>query len=386
VPSSTSSSENAYPAPKTEFFDPEHVERPIPALPWRVVTLCVVAASALLTAGWEIYWRGKEFVAGDFKNTPALWAEQRRKATGDATVLIGSSRTLFDVDLDIWEEIAGVRPIQLALEGTSPRIFLKDLAEDENFHGMLIVGVTNVLFFTQEGGLREEVLKYARDETPSQRADHLMSIPLDRVFAFLDEQTRPKRQMNLAPLPLREGMKPRFNPRKLMILDRDRNSEMWSRVVNDEIFREEAKGQWLIALSQGAPPPGPDGAPPPGMPDEAINAIISGVKANIDKIRARGGDVVFIQPPVAGPFAEAEQAGFPRERFWDRLLAGTDSAGVSFYDHPEMQNYDLPEWSHLSPPDAERYSRALVPLVYQALEQKKDARGAGRPPAQKAAQ
>jgi len=376
VPSSTSSSENAYPAPKTDFFDPEHVERPVPSSPWRMVTFAIIIASLALTIGWEIYWRGKEFIPGDFKNTPALWAEARRHATGDATVLIGSSRTLFDVDLDIWEEIAGVRPIQLALEGTSPRIFLKDLAEDQSFHGTLIVGVTNVLFFTQEGGLREEVLKYMRDETPSQRADHLMSLPLDRTFAFLDEQTRPKRQMNLAPLPLREGMKPRFNPRKLMILDRDRNSEMWSRVVNDEKFREEAKGQWLIALSQNAPPPGPNGEPPPPMPDEAINAIINSVKTNVDKIRARGGEVVFIQPPVDGPFAAAEQGGFPRERFWDRLLLGTDSAGVSFYDHEEMRNYYLPEWSHLSPPDAKKYSRALVPYVYEALEEKIAARAA----------
>lgn len=371
MPSSTSSSENAYPAPKTDFFDPEHVDRPVPPLPWRAVSLAVVAATMLLTVGWEFYWRTKEMIPGDFKNTPALWAEQRRKATDDATVLIGSSRTLFDVDLDIWEEIAGVRPIQLALEGTSPRIFLKDLAKDESFHGTLIVGVTNVLFFTQEGGLREAVLKYARDETPSQRADHLMSIPLERVFAFIDEQSRPKRQMTIAPLPLREGMKPRFDPRKLMILDRDRNSEMWSRVVNDATYREEAKGQWLIALARGAPPPGPDGAPPPGMPDEAINAIISEVKASVDAIRARGGDVAFIQPPVAGPFAEAEKAGFPRKRFWDRLLIATDSAGVSFQDHPEMQQYELPEWSHLSPTDAERFTRALTPILYDAIENKK---------------
>ncbi|MEK7265428.1 MAG: hypothetical protein AAB227_04935, partial [Pseudomonadota bacterium] len=330
MPSSISSSENAYPAPKTDFFDPEHVDRPVPPLPWLAVTLAVLVATVLLTTGWEYYWRGKEFVANDFKNNSPLWAEQRRKATGDATVLIGSSRTLFDVDLDIFEEISGVRPVQLALEGTSPRIFLQDLADDEKFHGTLIVGVTVGLFFRQEGGLRDEVLAYTRNETLSERADHQLSIPLERVFAFIDEQTRPKRQMRLAPLPLREGMKPRFDPRKLSVSGTDRNTQMWSRVVNDEAYRKEAQGQWLIGLSNNAPPPGPNGAPPAGMPDEAINAIIGSVKANIDKIRARGGEVVFIQPPVDGPFAKAEQGGFPRERFWDPLLAATDSAGVTF--------------------------------------------------------
>jgi hypothetical protein len=48
-------SDNAYPAPKTEFFDPEHVDRPVPSLPWRVVALAVIAATAALTAGWEYY-------------------------------------------------------------------------------------------------------------------------------------------------------------------------------------------------------------------------------------------------------------------------------------------------------------------------------------------
>lgn len=369
MPSSISSSESAYPAPKTEFFDPEHVDRPVPPLPWRAVTLAVLVATCFLTAGWEVYWRGKELTAGDFKNTAAFWAEERRKATGDATVIIGSSRALFDVDLDIWEEIAGVRPVQLAMEGTSPRIFLKDIANDESFRGTLIVGVTTVLFFTQEGGLRESVLAYTRDETPSQRADHLLSIPLERVFAFIDEQSRPKRQMAIARLPLREGMKPRFDPRKLSIMDEDRNTEMWSRLINDEAYRKEAQDQWMLLL-RPAPAPGANAGPPPPMPDDAINAVISEVKASVDAIRARGGEVVFIQPPVGGPFGEVERAAFPRERFWDRLLAATDSAGVSFYDHPEMQNYNLPEWSHLAPPDAKRYSRALVPLVYEALEKK----------------
>lgn len=372
MPSSTSSSENPYPAPKTAFFDPEHVDRPIPDQPWRAIFFAVLAATVALTIGWEIYWRSKEMIAGDFKNTSALWAQERRKATGDATVLIGSSRTLFDVDLDIWEEISGVRPVQL--EGTSPRIFLKDFANDEKFHGTLVVGVSAFLFFTQEGGFREEVLAYTRDESPSQRADHELSKILERYFAFIEEQTRPKRQMILAPLPLRDGMKPRFDPRKLEILDDDRNAEMWSRVVDDKVYREEARGQWLLAFDLFGPPPGPNREPPPPMPDEAIDAIISEVKANIDAIRARGGEVVFIQPPVAGPFAEVEEGGFPRERFWDRMIANTGSVGVTFFDHEEMRNYYLPEWSHLAPPEAKRFTRALVPIVCAEIDQKKGER------------
>jgi hypothetical protein len=365
------------PAHPLSFFDPEHVERPTPARPWLAMLLVSLAVTAALTAGYEIYWRGKMFRPGDIENSSALWAQERRKATGDATVIIGSSRIFFDVDLDVWEEAAGVRPVQLALEGTSPRIFLKDLAEDEDFRGLVIVGVTSMVFFTQDGGLRAEVLDYTRDQSPSQRIDHWLSMYLDDAFAFMSEQTRPKRQMQLAPLPLRDGMKPLFSPRKLSISARDRNTEMWARVAEDERYRKEATDQWLLAFRLFAPPPGPNGEPPPPMPDEAINAVIAEVKANADKIRARGGDVAFVQSPYDGGFMPIEEQGFPRARFWDRLLAGTDSAGVTFLDHPELQGYVLPEWSHLEASEAERYTRALVPIFYNLLEEKNAERSAG---------
>ena len=58
-----------------------------------------------------------------YRNSNGAWAEQRRRidtGEGGKTVLIGSSRVMFDVQLPVWERIAGERPIQLAIEGTSP--------------------------------------------------------------------------------------------------------------------------------------------------------------------------------------------------------------------------------------------------------------------------
>ncbi|MBY0421485.1 MAG: hypothetical protein K2Q06_04215 [Parvularculaceae bacterium] len=359
---------------KLEFFDPEHVDRPVPARPWGAILLGAIAATALLTAGWEVFWRGKGLEPGDFNNTNGLWAEARRHATGDATVMIGSSRILFDVNLDAWEQVSGIRPVQLALEGTSPRIFLKDLADDPSFKGLVIVGVTAPLFFTSDGGLRAEALRYAREETIAQRFDQKLMMPLERVFAFIDEQSRPKRQISIWPLPLREGMKPRFDPRKLESLDADRGARMWSRVETDPAYREEARNQWLIGFQRLAPPPGPDGKPM-AMPDAAIDAVIAEVKANVDKIRARGGDVAFVRFPYAGPWAAVEDNGFPRARFWDRLIRETDSLGIAWQDHPELQGYDLPEWSHLSAREAERYTRALAPIFYREYAARRAASG-----------
>ena len=352
---------------KLSFFDAEHVTRETPAKPWRLLAGATVAAAALLTAGYEIYWRSKGLEAGDYNNTKALWSEARGNATGDATVIIGSSRIFFGADLDVWEELSGVRPVQLALEGTSPRIFLKDLADDEAFRGTIVVGVTTPLFFATDGGLRASVLGYRRDETPAQRADHAMTKLLERHFGFIDEQARPKRQVAIWPFPLREGMQARFDPRKLSVSGPDRDTRLWRRVEEDERYRKEATDQWAIGIERNAPPPGPDGKRPQ-MPDAAINAVIAEVKANVDKIRARGGDVVFIRMPYGGGYAPVEDMGFPRDRFWDCLVKETDSVGVSWHDYPALQGYELPEWSHLSASEATRFTRALVPIVYAEIE------------------
>lgn len=352
---------------RLSFFDPEHVERLTPGLPWRAILAAAAVATAVLTAGWEAFWRAKGMEAGDYKNTEALWAEARRSVGPRSTVIIGSSRIFFGVDLDVWEEAAGVRPIQLALEGTSPRIFLKDLAEDESFKGLVVVGVTVPLFFSSDGGLRASALEYFKNETPSQRADHAISKQLEKALAFIDEQTRPKRQVEMWPLPLREGMRPRFSPRKLSIMTFDRNTELWSRVEGDLDYQAEAKAQWVIGTTNNAPPPGPDGKPAE-MPSEAVSAVVSEVKTNAARIRARGGEVAFVRLPYSGAYATLEDNAFPEAKFWDRLVRETASVGVSWNDHAELRGYELPEWSHLSAAEAERYTRALVPIFYRALK------------------
>jgi hypothetical protein len=365
--SDASISENAYPAPKTDFFDPEHVDRPVPSLSWRVVTLAVAAATLLLTAGWEFYWRSREYVANDFKNTPALWLQERRKATGDATVLIGSSRIFFDANLDVWEETTGVRPIQLALEGTTPTPVLENLANDETFHGVVIVGVTAALFFT-DYSYRKDVLDY--NQSPSQYADHVLSLQLEKVFAFIDEQTRPKTIIRYMTPPLREGMTPRYDVPKLDILGIDRNAHVWPYAARNPAYAENHKNAWRDEMRFLASP-GPDVRAFGDVPDEKVTELIGKTRANIEKIRARGGDVAFVRFPYGDEYRTFEDKFYPRERFWDRLVAETNAAGVFWLDHPELQGYFLPEWSHIEANDAERFTRNLTPILYAEIEKKK---------------
>ncbi len=115
MPSSTSSSE----LPSGEAHP---YVRVVPemrlGLAWLVAAIIFVGG----IVAWEGYWRA----FGSYpacRNSDGLWAMQRRRINegeGSATVLIGSSRVLFDIQLPVWERLAGERPIQLAFEGTSP--------------------------------------------------------------------------------------------------------------------------------------------------------------------------------------------------------------------------------------------------------------------------
>lgn len=354
---------------KLHFFDPEHVERDTPARPWRAIVVAALIATAALTAGYEFFWRAKGMAAGDYNNTEGLWAEARREATGEATVIVGSSRIFFGADLDVWEAATGERPVQLALQGTSPRVFLTDLANDESFRGLVVVGVTVPIFFTRDGGLRADYLQHYRNETLAERADHEMMKRLESVFAFLDEQSRPKRQIRIWPMPLRDGMAPRFDPRKLEALGPDRNAHLWERVEWDERYREEAKAMWALTLERRGGP-GPDGKAAPN-PRDLLPGVLAEVKANVDKIRARGGDVAFVRFPYGGAYTAAEDNGFPREIFWDQLGPATNTATVTWHDYPSLQGYTLPEWSHLSKSEATRFTTALVPILAEEIEKKR---------------
>jgi hypothetical protein len=85
------------------------------------------------------------------------------------------------------------------------------------------------------------------------------------------------------------------------------------------------------------------------------------------RIRARGGDVIFIRPPSAPQLRINEDPELPKAIGWNALLAGTKAKGIHADDLPQAQNLVIPEWSHLSRKCAtvftDVYVRRLVQLT-----------------------
>jgi hypothetical protein len=338
--------------------------RDIPERPWGPILLGAALVAFLMLAGWEWYWRDFGSTPG-YRNSNGQWAEQRRRideGEGNKTVLIGASRVLFDVQLPVWEELTGERPIQLALEGTSPVPMLEDLADDPDFTGRLLIGVAPDIFFSGFS-YRGAALPYYRKQGPSQRSGTWLSMHLlEPYLGFYDPDFALTTVVKRQPWPARDGVQTGLQVRKLTLTEVDRNTTLWNKIVTDAEYRELCRRVWAQDFDK--PLPGMD---TPEKAAKIIDAEIAKAEAAIKRLRARGVPVVFARLPSAGEYYAFEQKFLPRAQTWDLLLKRTGAPGIHFEDHPQMQGYYLPEWSHMSAPEAARFTAAFAPLVEREL-------------------
>ncbi len=318
-----------------------------------LVTVFVVA--------WECYWRNRGFKVS-YNDDEALWAYTRAmiyESSAARPVLIGSSRIKFDLDLNTWERIAGEKPIQLALEGTNPRPLLADLANDPKFKGTIIMGVTEVLFFQPDHThfeiQAEKRLKFYPHWPISQQAGFYLNKFLESNLLFLQENTFSLNALlKRLPIESRPGVFvfPNF-PLKFAQTQFDRQTSLTDDFVKSPEMQVQMQENWKKLAMQPRAASGGD----------TLTGIIQSVKKDVDKIRSRGGEVVFLREPSNGPYLENEKQFYPRDKFWERLLKETGVVGIHYADFPALSKYTCPEWSHLTPQDAITFTQDLIPIL-----------------------
>ena len=313
----------------------------------------------LVIGGWEIHLRHRGITIS-YDNGKELWADKRAmvyEPPGKTTVFIGSSRIKYDLDIDTWQLATGRHAVQLAIEGSSPMPVLTDLANDTAFKGKLVVDVTEILFFsTDKPNLvkPETNVAYYKSRTPAQKTSFRLDHLLESQFVFLDEDYLSlNAYLDKIKVPNRPGVFvfPTF-PMDFHHVEFDRQSKMTPAFLADTGLQHQVQNIWVFLMTMGknAPPPKTDPIPP----------ILQSAKAAVDKIKARGGEVVFIRTPSCGPMWMGEQHVFPRAKSWEPLLAATQCKGIWFEDNPATAHLICPEWSHLAPQDAIVYTRSLI--------------------------
>ncbi|HKH61418.1 MAG TPA: hypothetical protein VKA49_11335 [Flavitalea sp.] len=332
------------------------------------VILMVVLVVAAITS-WELYLRGKGIDIAYDDEAP-LWSDKRAmvyEPTDKSTVFIGSSRIKFDLDVDTWEKMTGDHAILLALEGSNPLPILHDLANDEKFKGKLIVDVTEPLCFIplRYFQVRPETnIKYYHDRTPAQRASFSLNYFLESRFVFLDKMNFSLgAQLDKLKIENRPGvyLSPEF-PMDFSRVQFSRQCKMTDRFVADTNLQNQVKAVWAsLRIAPKGPPP------PEAQINAGIQATIQSIKNDVTRIRARGGQIVFVRTPASGPLKMGEEMGFPRKNYWDRILNETGSVGIHYLDYPSLDHFVCPEFSHLSPKDAGVFTQHLIRILNEEM-------------------
>ncbi len=317
----------------------------------------------LSIASWEMYLRQQGNIIS-FDDNESLWASERTKAyipQNKGTVFIGSSRIKFDLDIDTWRNITGTEAIQLSSVGSNPRPYLSDLATDEKFKGKLIIDVTEGLFFSPSpGSIRTPTksLEYYKKLTPAQQFSEIVNDGLESNLIFLNKDFFSLNAL-LKKLPVTERPGVYGGPIFPIEFDQtaiNRQNKMSDKFITDTILQNKVKNVWegFRKMNKDKPIQGKD-----------LDSIINLVKLAVDKIKARGGQVLFVRTPSSGAYLMGEKMGFPREKYWDKLLSVTGCQGIHFADYPAIDHFICPEWSHLSSPDAIIYTKNLINILQQ---------------------
>ncbi|WP_310469074.1 hypothetical protein [Sphingomonas sp.] len=288
--------------------------------------------------------------AGDLDNSEVAWVKERVRSESNPVAIVGDSRILFDTDLDHFEKLTGTRPVQLAIHGTSALTLLEDAASNENFRGLLIVGLADTMFFMPFDGYGEYVRRRGDFTSPSGRLGIEIDHVLQRRLAFLDANYRLSVAAHRLDPDFRGGVEgPKHDIWKLQEVGENRQTWMWDRVEYDPAWRARTRWAW-----KGFKDPFP-------YTPELIAKGHARAKKAVDAIRARGGEVVFVRPPSDIHLRVNEEAQVPKAKGWDMLLSNNRAAGVHNDDlPPDVRRLIMPEWSHLNRACATVFTDAYV--------------------------
>ena len=322
--------------------------------------LLAIIITFVAVSSWEIHLR-QNGIKPDYDNGAELWTNKRKmvyEPSDKSTVILGSSRGAYDIDIPTYERTTGKRAIQLCMDGSSPRTVFDDLANDPKFKGKVILDVTEMLFFNNIPFMLStpaENLTYYKKETPAQKVSFTLDVPLEANLVFLNQSFFSLNPLlNLLHIKDRPGYRPELDfPRDFNVTDFDRQNRMTDKFLIDTSLQNRVRGIWLMV----------NGMLPPPIKGKEFAANLQNIKENVTKIRKRGGDVIFIRTPSSGPVAAIEAKVFPKSEYWDKLLAVTGCKGIHYTDYPALSNFVCPEFSHLSPRDAMVYTEHLVTIL-----------------------
>lgn len=318
--------------------------RPLAAL----ALAALVAAAAL--AAWEGWWRQQGYQPA-LQDDRDLWAAHRARVSrveqARNFAVAGASRIQLAFSTESFERaVPSWTATSLALNGQYPFAVLRDLAEDPDFAGVVLVATdARGLAHWYRDMSTPWVRHYHRDFGPQRRLERRLASALQQRLVSAGGQFNLVRRVT----GWLDGQSPTRHYTRLLP---DRTIEADYALADVPGLRRHFIAD-LAGDYRRHPPPEP----------ARWRADLEPVAEAVAAIEARGGRVVFLRMPTADEHWRLDQANYPRARYWDGLAEATGAATIHFSDHPALARLRLPDTSHIDYSDRDRFTRALVAIL-----------------------
>jgi hypothetical protein len=241
----------------------------------------------------------------------------------------------------------------LAINGSSPLPILEDLAADDAIRGLVVVDYSPLIIY------RTDV---RTDKTPKEylaRRSGLFQAP--KAAGFIDgrlaEATGLLRNRDCSWERLFDRFdEPTSGHAVGYAFTEDRDTEL-DFLDADPRFVKYAR-VFFPCLTEGP----------------ALDGLIARFARAVERIQARGGAVVLVDPPFGRSIRDEEAKLFPRAVYWEPLLRRTGVVAIHCRDEAALEAFDPPDTLHLDRRDAPRFTVLMLDLIEARLAARGDHR------------
>lgn len=313
---------------------------------WGRAWLLALLLCAGLLFALDGHWRARGHQPGPV-DSMALWAMQRERAyqrDPEALLLLGASRIQAAIDLKHLRGLAPeYRPLMLAVNGSYPMAVLRDLAQDEQFRGVVVIdieanGLLQMFFDLQQ----PQVDYYRRSYTPSWRLHQLALTRIQRSTVLAD----PRFSAVASLRHLWNGTEPFLNYARFLA---DRSTAIDFQETDAEAVR--AHFQRGIEANVAA---WQDVRPNPQTWLQQLAPVFDWAQ----RIEDRGGRVIFYQSPLSGGHVAMWDQVYPPSEYWDRFVQASPFPVLDGRRSERLARFDLPDESHLDYRDKIAFTEA----------------------------
>ncbi len=303
---------------------------------------------AILCLGFlEVLWRHRGLIP-TIVDDPSLWSCYRRKVEKsdlNTVVLLGASRMQLGFSTQTFNEMFPKHRIfQLSIGGEQPLHTFKDLAENENYKGIIICAIIESAFNEDNWNKKQEYVNYYHNQ-------YNLNNMINRAIATYIQShivlINPR--LNIKDVAIRFFKSKELpNPWYLITLNDRSILADYSMLDIDShrTMRINRRRDFYRTMVQQTP-------------EEWLKQAVI-IETYVNKIQNRGGRVVFVRFPTSDEHLELDEKYFPKKYYWDRFSKVISATTVHFQDIPEMRNFHCPDTSHLDKRDAPLFTKALL--------------------------